>query len=191
MYRTLLRARERLAAIRATSSHADEFVRLQLTHLDQLKQYALVSAEVDVDFADLEALREKYSFTSSSRRSRSEHDKSDSNWMMDSATPTHSSGPPSRRPSSHAHLGMPPAYTMVPKPWPRRAALDREGNRIDPITQVELALRDAATNEDDMRASRFRTKEKLDAMDIKLTELKTRKDEVLNKLDVEDKAVGS
>lgn len=166
-------ARERMAGFTPTATYAEDFMRLQLAHIEQLKNIATVSAEVDVDFPGVESIRERYI---NSRR-RSTH--GDLAW---------DSRPPSRRASRRASIYgpslLPPTYPMATKPWPRRAALDRHGDRIDPLSQVELVLRDAEQVEEGMRRSKAVARTRLQDMSQAIATLHDTKNRVRDELEV-------
>lgn len=168
-----MKGRERLAPLISTSTYADDFVRLQLAHLDQLRAYSTISAEVNLEFPGIDALRERYN------QIRRRSDESDTTW--DSSHPPSRRG--SRRGSKLASTLFPPTYSMGTKPWPRRAALDRHGGRVDPLTQVELALRDADERQEAMRGVELDARGKMQDLIRVVDHLYCNKNEVRDELE--------
>ena len=158
--------------------YADEFVRLKLAHLDHLKSYSSVSAEIDLDFPGIKDLKDRYSITP--RRS-------------DSISPWDKSQPPSRRASkliSAATTNGPnslfqSSYTVGTKPWPRRYVLDPTGARVDPLTQVELALREAEDKEVEMKGYKADAQSKLRGMCQEIADLEDTKNRIRNELETQ------
>lgn len=177
-FSTVAKTRERMAPLVASARYADDFLRLQLAHLDQLRTYSTVSAEVDLDFPGIEEIRDRYS----TRPQRRSDDTS-------ASSPWDRSQPPSRRDSRKASTSgrnlFQSTYTMGTKPWSRRAVLDRHGERVDPLTQVDLALKDAAEKEDEMQQSRVKTRNKLQDMSQEIADLEYTKNRIRNELELQ------
>lgn len=163
--------------------YADEFVRLKLAHLEHLKQYSTVSAEIDLDFPGITELSDRY--TLSQRRTDPI-----SPWDY---TKSFKSQPPSRRASkliSASTTNGPnslfqSSYTVGTKPWPRRYILDSSGAPVDPLTQVELALREAREKEDEMRRYKVKAQDELRDMCQEITDLEETKNRIRNELETQ------
>jgi hypothetical protein len=130
-------AQRRLDTLTAELGVADQSMIQFVRDVAQIQAISKISAEIEVDFPNFAGLHERYS---DRPRHGQEYDHSGQ------STPTWRS-PSSSRPASRRGTmvlsSIPPMFSFGAKPWPRRAVLDHEGNRIDPIRQVELALDEA------------------------------------------------
>lgn len=175
-------SRERLIPLVSQAVYADEFVRLKLAHLDHLKTYSAVSAEIELDFPGIKELQDRYTLSQRRADLLSPWDKSN----FKSQTPSRrasklisastTNGPNSLFQSS---------YTVGTKPWPRRYILDPSGSPVDPLTQVELALREAGEKEDEMRRYKADAQNKLRDMCQEIADLEETKNRIRNELETQ------
>ena len=148
-------ARKRVATINAGIENTDVTMRHYLAQVDQLAMVAKHTAEVDVNFPNLDILRKSYdrksgaNLASSSQRFGGEaadivgplrhalayESPSDANSRRSNSR----SNSMNRRRSSVGPL--PALLSFGVKPWPRRTSLDPKGTtRVDPIRRVELSI---------------------------------------------------
>ena len=128
----------------------------------QIQAISRTSAEIEIDFPNLDELREQYSDRARHGQEHNTSGQSTPTWR----SPT-SSRPNSRR-FSTIPSSIPALFSFGAKPWPRRAVLDHEGNRIDPIRQVEIALDEATNTEIGLEEDKKDALAKLGIMRVKM-----------------------
>jgi hypothetical protein len=155
-----------------------------LHEIGQSQQASRISAEIDLDFPGLDELQQRYA-----NISRRNHD-----WEDGATTPPWiRSQPPSRRGSRRiSTLGaaaLPAFYSVGAKPWPRRTIIDKHGDRIDPIRQVETALDEALDRESRLEHDKRVAVTKLQGIDKRLDDIISQKQAVKEWLDKSHQAV--
>lgn len=164
--------------LESQAMYADEFVRQKLAHLESLRSYSTVSAEIDLDFPGIKDLKDRYD--NSQRRSGP-------------VSPWDKPQPLSRRASkliSASTTNGPNSlfqsnYTVGTKPWSRLYILDPTGARVDPLTGVELALKEAGEKEDEMRSYKADAQSKLREMCQEIADLEDSKNRIRNELETQ------
>jgi hypothetical protein len=185
--RVVSAAQTRVESLNSALVVADRSTTFFLHEIGQIQLASKISAEIDLEFPGLDELHQRY--TSGSRRDRLGHAVE-----AGATTPPWSrSNSPSRRGSRRTStLGasaLPTFYSVGAKPWPRRTIVDKHGDRIDPIRQVEMALDEAADKEAVLEKDKHDAVAKLQGIDRRLDEIIAQKQAVREWLDKKTQAV--
>jgi hypothetical protein len=148
-----------------------------IREVGQIQSASTISAEVDLQFPGLEELRERY--LDQPRRRNADDGEMTPPWMR--------SLPPSRRGSRRystlTQATLPAFHSIGAKPWPRRAVLDIDGNRVDPIQQVEMALVEAQESAEGLQRDKDDAIFRLRSMGETLDDMIKQKNDVREWLD--------
>jgi hypothetical protein len=183
-YRLISAARGRVDVLTAALEEADQWMVRFVYDVGQIETTSKIRAEIDLEFPDLDGLRERYNHLHRHREDTSGHSTPTSPWVRSPA--------PSRRGSRRfTNLGPPmsPALYSAGTNWPRRSVLDHHGNRVDPIQQIEIALDEARDKEVALENDKLDAIRKLQVMDEKLNDMINQKNSVREWLDRSNQVV--
>ena len=187
MIRGVNAARKKLDSVNANLRHVEDSIRHYLLQIDDIRNVARLSAEVEMSWSNLGQLQREYIMPSQSDEeggleelSRPQGERVDSPNGSDwHAKAINGSGNLKRK--STFSKPPPSLFSLGMRPWPRRSSLDPSStSRANPIRRVELTVDYVKTQEADMTLGRGRTLRDMQSMIGRIDALIRQKDAVRN-----------